>query len=197
MIRKLAPEIDRCKPGELNAAKLPHLKTVVCISDEAIDGMYRFPDLPSFGGQPQRDHLAKLASELQPDDAINIQFTSGTTGMQKGATLTHFNILNNGYFTGRTMRLGDADRLAIPVPLYHCFGMVMGVLTCITLGTTMVFPAEAFEPGSVLEAVSEEKCTALHGVPTMFIAELDHPDFAKIRLDESTHRNNGRGPLPD
>ena len=100
--------------------------------------------------------------------------------MPKGATLTHFNIINNGYFVGRAMKLGEADKLCIPVPLYHCFGMVMGVLTCVTTGATMVFPDEAFEPGSVLSAVSEEQCTALHGVPTMFIAELDHADFASF-----------------
>ena len=180
MIEKLAPEIATASPGQLEAKKLPHLKTVICISETTKPGMYRFEDVAGFGDVSQRDQLTKLKSELQPDDAINIQFTSGTTGMPKGATLTHFNIINNGYFTGRAMQLGKDDRLAIPVPLYHCFGMVMGVLTCITTGATMVFPDEAFEPGSVLAAVSEEKCTALHGVPTMFIAELDHEEFSKF-----------------
>ena len=180
MINKLAPELSECTPGELVSTKLPHLKTVICISDKNPAGMHKFSDIAGFGGDAQRQQLASLAGDLQPDDPINIQFTSGTTGMPKGATLTHFNIVNNGYFTGRAMKLGENDKLAIPVPLYHCFGMVMGVLTCITTGATMVFPDEAFEPGSVLAAVSEEQCTALHGVPTMFIAELGHPDFSSF-----------------
>ncbi|MGR8948353.1 MAG: AMP-binding protein [Gammaproteobacteria bacterium] len=188
MINKLAPEIKNCAAGELSAEKLPHLKTVICISDESPAGMHRFSDIAGFGGAAQQQQIVALASELQPDDPINIQFTSGTTGMPKGATLTHFNIVNNGYFVGRAMKLSEKDKLAIPVPLYHCFGMVMGVLTCITTGATMVFPDEAFEPGSVLAAVSEEKCTALHGVPTMFIAELDHPDFAAA---DFTHLRTG------
>jgi fatty-acyl-CoA synthase len=186
MIKKLAPEISASKAGDLKAKKLPHLETVICISETSHAGMHRFSELAGFGGPSQREQLVALENELQPDDAINIQFTSGTTGMPKGATLTHFNIVNNGYFTGRAMQLDENDRLAIPVPLYHCFGMVMGVLTCITTGATMVFPDEAFEPASVLAAVSEEKCTALHGVPTMFIAELDHPEFATF--DFSTLR---------
>ncbi|MGH8595262.1 MAG: AMP-binding protein, partial [Gammaproteobacteria bacterium] len=121
-------------------------------------------------------------SVLQPDDPINIQFTSGTTGSPKGATLTHFSIVNNGYFVGRLMHFNEQDRLCIPVPLYHCFGMVLGVLTCVTHGATMVFPGESFDPKSVLETVARERCTALHGVPTMFIAELDDPDFARFDL---------------
>ncbi len=178
MLGKLAPELADTLPGELNAARLPHLRSVVCICEDAPAGMYRFADVPGYGGEQQKLRLASVAETLQPDDAINIQFTSGTTGMPKGATLTHFNVVNNGYFVGRAMRLTETDRLCIPVPLYHCFGMVMGVLTCITNGATMVFPDEAFEPGTVLAAIAAEKCTALHGVPTMFIAELDHPEFA-------------------
>ncbi len=130
----------------------------------------------------ERDKLAALAGQLQFDDAINIQFTSGTTGFPKGATLTHHNILNNGFFIGEAMRLGPEDRLCIPVPLYHCFGMVLGNLACLTHGAAMVFPSEGFEPLATLEAVAAERCTALHGVPTMFIAEMDHPDFTKFDL---------------
>ncbi len=114
--------------------------------------------------------------------AINIQFTSGTTGFPKGATLTHHNIVNNGYFIGEAMRLTPEDKLCVPVPLYHCFGMVLGNLACVTHGAAMVYPAEAFDPISTLEAASAERCTALHGVPTMFIAELDHPRFAEFDL---------------
>jgi fatty-acyl-CoA synthase len=132
-------------------------------------------------GTTMNDLAAREAS-LQFDDPINIQYTSGTTGFPKGATLTHHNILNNGFFVGRTMRLTEADRVCIPVPFYHCFGMVLGNLACSTHGACMVVPGEAFDPQKALEAASEEKCTALYGVPTMFIAELDHPEFARFDL---------------
>ncbi|MBV8764130.1 MAG: AMP-binding protein, partial [Hyphomicrobiales bacterium] len=122
------------------------------------------------------------ASALQFDDPINIQFTSGTTGEPKGATLTHHNILNNGFFIGEAQRLSGHDRVCIPVPLYHCFGMVLGNLACITHGAAMIYPSEGFEPLATLEAVEKERCTALYGVPTMFIAELSHPDFARFDL---------------
>jgi fatty-acyl-CoA synthase len=121
-----------------------------------------------------------LGTLLQFDDPINIQFTSGTTGAPKGATLTHHNILNNGFFTAETMRLTEQDRLCIPVPLYHCFGMVMGVLGCLTHGAAMVFPGEGFDPLATLQTVADERCTALYGVPTMFIAQMDHPRFAEF-----------------
>ena len=182
MVRELAPELDACAPGALRAARLPHLRSVVCMAGDALPGMFRFADIAAAAGPAERERLAALAATLDPDDAINIQFTSGTTGMPKGATLTHFNVVNNGYFVGRAMKFSEHDRLCIPVPLYHCFGMVMSVLTCTTHGATMVFPGEGFEAGDVLAAVAAERCTALHGVPTMFIAELDHPDFAATDL---------------
>lgn len=182
MLRTLAPELAHCAAGALAAAKLPALRCVIAIDQDAHAGMYRFDDVAGFATDASRAALSALAPQLQPDDPINIQFTSGTTGMPKGATLTHFNIVNNGWFVGRAMRFSAHDRLCIPVPLYHCFGMVMSVLTCVTHGATMVFPADSFEPRSVLETVAAERCTALHGVPTMFIAELDHPDFAQFDL---------------
>jgi fatty-acyl-CoA synthase len=126
--------------------------------------------------------LAARQSEQEFDDPINIQYTSGTTGNPKGATLSHHNILNNGYFVARLQGLTERDRLCIPVPLYHCFGMVMGNLGCVTHGAAMIYPAESFEPAAVLETVQKERCTALYGVPTMFIAELAHPDFARYDL---------------
>lgn len=182
MLRELAPELDACTPGRLRAARLPALESVVCMGETAPAGMLRFADVAVAGGDSERAQVHTIEAQLDPDDAINIQFTSGTTGMPKGATLTHFNVVNNGYFVGRAMKFSAQDRLCIPVPLYHCFGMVMSVLTCTTHGATMVFPGEGFEPADVLAAVAAECCTALHGVPTMFIAELDHPDFAGTDL---------------
>ena len=178
MLRELAPELAECAPGSLRTARLPELRTVICTAEQPEPGMYRFADIAGLADAAARQKLAAVAPTLDPDDAINIQFTSGTTGMPKGATLTHHNIVNNGYFVGRAMRFTEADRLCIPVPLYHCFGMVMGVLTCVSHGATMVFPSEGFEPDAVLDALASERCTAVHGVPTMFIAELDHPTFA-------------------
>lgn len=182
MINDLAPELEHAEPGKLRAKRLPDLRCVIVISEEDVPGCFRFSGIASVNPEETAIALESRALAMQPDDAINIQFTSGTTGSPKGATLTHFNVLNNAYFVGQAMRLTENDRLCIPVPLYHCFGMVMSVLTCITHGATMVFPGEAFDPGSVLKAVSDERCTALHGVPTMFIAELEHPDFDQFDL---------------
>ncbi len=166
----------------VKANKLPHLKHIVRLGSEKTPGMLNFDDVATAGGNAERMKLADLAPKLQFDDAINIQFTSGTTGHPKGATLSHHNILNNGYFVAEGLKLTPADRLCIPVPLYHCFGMVMGNLGCLTHGATMVYPAEAFDPLATLQAIAEERCTALYGVPTMFIAQLDHPEFAKFDL---------------
>jgi fatty-acyl-CoA synthase len=162
--------------------KLPHLKHIVRLGTEKTPGMLNFDDLAKAGGNAEKAKLADLGPRLQFDDPINIQFTSGTTGFPKGATLSHHNILNNGYFVGEGLKLTPEDRLCIPVPLYHCFGMVMGNLGCLTHGSAMVYPAEAFDPLATLQAISEERCTALYGVPTMFIAQLDHPEFDKFDL---------------
>ena len=182
MVRDLAPEIDNGTPGQLEAEKLPHLRTVIRMGEEATPGMYNFAQIAAMGSDQERRSLTALSRELQFDDAINIQFTSGTTGFPKGATLTHHNILNNGYFVGEGIRMSEDDNLAIPVPLYHCFGMVMGNLACLTHGATMVYPGEGFDPTEVLQTIQDEKCTALYGVPTMFIAALDHPEFNKFDL---------------
>jgi fatty-acyl-CoA synthase len=182
MIGDLAPELAAAKPGELKAAKLPELRTLIRLGTAKTPGMLNFDDVGRLGGNRERQRLVELAGLLQFDDPINIQFTSGTTGFPKGATLTHHNILNNAFFCGEAMRFTEADRLCIPVPMYHCFGMVLGVLACVTHGSVMVYPGESFEPKAVLDAVQAERCTALHGVPTMFIAVLDHPDFKKYDL---------------
>ncbi len=182
MLRTLAPELGDCQPGGLQATRLPHLRTVIRMGTEHSAGMFNFEQVGLMSGVTERDRLANLASELKPDDPINIQFTSGTTGSPKGATLSHCNILNNGYLAGQGMRFTDADRLCIPVPLYHCFGMVLGNLACMTHGAAMIYPAPAFDALATLEAVQEERCTALHGVPTMFIGELDQPRFKEFDL---------------
>ncbi len=182
MIRTLAPQLDRCTPGRLSAAKVPTLTTVIRLGADQTPGMLNFDDLPELAGPLEQAELARLERELQFDDPINIQFTSGTTGQPKGATLTHHNILNNGFFIGEAMRLTDQDRLCIPVPFYHCFGMVLGNLACVTHRSCMVIPGEGFDPLAVLNAVQQERCTGLHGVPTMFITLLNHPDFRSFDL---------------
>jgi len=182
MLNTLLPELAKSLPGELRAARLPQLRAIIQIGGPKCPGTIAFADVAGMGGPRHREQLAELAATLQFDDAVNIQFTSGTTGSPKGVTLTHHNILNNGYFVGRAMRLTERDRICIPVPLYHCFGMVMGNLAAVTLGAAMVYPGEGFDPLATLETVEREKCTALYGVPTMFIAELDHPEFARFDL---------------
>ena len=182
MLNTLAPELADSKPGALQAEKLPHLRTVIRMGAGETAGMLNFGAVCGLGGEKDGDQLRALEGLLKPDDAINIQFTSGTTGNPKGATLTHCNILNNGYLAGEAMRLTEADRLCIPVPLYHCFGMVLAVLACVSHGSAMVFPGEAFDPLETLQTVEAEGCTALHGVPTMFITELDHPRFGEFDL---------------
>jgi fatty-acyl-CoA synthase len=182
MLRALAPELDNCDSNDLTSAKLPQLKLVIRLGRTRSAGCLNFEDVMQRGASSDRTRLARIATELQPDDAINIQFTSGTTGLPKGATLSHYNILNNGYFVGRGIGLTERDRICIPVPLYHCFGMVMGNLAAITQGAAMIYPSESFDPALTLEAVDRERATALYGVPTMFIAELETPEFARYDL---------------
>jgi len=182
MLYELAPELNACEPGQLKSAKLPDLEIVIRMGSAVSPGMLNFPVVCQAGGKKERARLEELKTELRPDDPINIQFTSGTTGSPKGATLTHCNILNNGYLTGAGMALSPGDRVCIPVPLYHCFGMVLGNLACFAHGATAVYPAEVFDPESTLRAVESERCTALHGVPTMFVTELSHPDFESFDL---------------
>ena len=186
MLQELAPELSQCIPGQLKSEKLPHLEIVIRMGDEPSDGMFNFQAVCNQGGDQESERLRELAVALLPSDNINIQFTSGTTGMPKGATLSHTNILNNAYHAGNTMHFTADDILCIPVPMYHCFGMVLGTLLCVAQGATMVLPCEVFDPEPVLQAVQDEKCTALHGVPTMFIAELDLPSFKAF--DVSTLR---------
>ncbi|OJJ19517.1 AMP-binding protein [marine bacterium AO1-C] len=180
MLYELAPELNTCPAGQLKSKELPNLTTIIRLHSDDSPGMYPWQYfIDTFAEDTSAEALAVQQTGLAFDEPINIQYTSGTTGYPKGATLSHHNILNNGYFVARTMNFTDQDRLIIPVPLYHCFGMVMGNLGCITHGATMIYPSEGFEPDKVLQAAEQDKATAIYGVPTMFIAELEHPDFDK------------------
>ncbi|APA86219.1 AMP-binding protein [Paraburkholderia sprentiae WSM5005] len=179
MLQELAPELATQAPGELHAVRLPELRYVIRMCDTETPGMLSFSDVIERGRASfDAARLDAIGATLSCREPINIQFTSGTTGHPKGATLTHRNVVNNARYIAMAMRLSEQDRLCIPVPLYHCFGMVLAVLACVSVGASMVFPGEGFDPAATLAATAEEQCTALHGVPTMFIAELDHPAFA-------------------
>ncbi|HEU0202371.1 MAG TPA: AMP-binding protein [Burkholderiaceae bacterium] len=183
MLQTLAPELATCEPGKLMSKRLPMLQFVIRMGPERTPGMLGYEEVMARGRAVlDAKALDAASAALNCHDAINIQFTSGTTGNPKGATLTHHNVVNNARFVAQAMRFTERDSLCIPVPLYHCFGMVLSVLACVSTGATMVFPGEVFEPGAALAAVAAERCTALHGVPTMFIAELDHPQFAQFDL---------------
>jgi fatty-acyl-CoA synthase len=182
MVRSLMPEMAAAVGGFIHAQRLPELRRIIQMSPDPAPGALAFAQVEALGRDADLAALAAVSARLSPDDPVNIQFTSGTTGAPKGVTLSHRNILNNGYFTGKGIDLGPEDRLCIPVPLYHCFGLSMGNLACVAHGAAMVYPGEGFDAVSTLRTVAEERCTALYGVPTMFIAELDHPDFGGFDL---------------
>ena len=189
MLTELLPELETSKPGELKNAELPFLEHVILVDPAAPGNTQRphpgfdtWPDLLAAGERVKQESLEMACAKLDIDDPINIQYTSGTTGFPKAVVLTHHNILNNAWFTAMAMHFTEIDRLCIPVPFYHCFGMVVSNLVCQTVGACGVLPAEHFDAGATLKAVSDERCTALHGVPTMFIAELEHPEFDSFDL---------------
>lgn len=181
----IVPELASSKPLDLNSSKLPYLKKVIMIGDETPPGMMNFRDICELGKSVPDAEFAAVEAALDCHDVINMQYTSGTTGFPKGVMLTHYNLINNGMAIGDCMKFTEKDRLCIPVPFFHCFGCVLAVMVCVTHGSTMV-PIEIFDPLKVLQAIEKEKCTAVHGVPTMFIAEIEHPDFRKY--DMSTLR---------
>ena len=182
MLCELCPELRKVSPGKLVSKEFELLTTIISTTESPISGIYSWDEFNHLGNESSDQLLVSRLEDQDMDDPINIQYTSGTTGFPKGATLSHHNILNNGYFVAETMNFDESDRLVVPVPLYHCFGMVMANLGCLTHGACAIYPSEAFEPEAVLDAVQKEKATALYGVPTMFIAELALPNFSEYDL---------------
>ena len=183
MLEEICPEIKKCKQGRLRTRNLPGLRRLIFLGEGRKHDWLLWQELSVLAQGVSNDLLAARQAELSFEDAINIQYTSGTTGFPKGVVLTHHNLVNNALFIGKSMNLSDRDRICIPVPFYHCFGMVLGNLTAVLAGATMVIPSATFDARSTLNAVEKERCTALYGVPSMFIAELDHPEFSRFRLD--------------
>ncbi|MBD8004817.1 AMP-binding protein [Bacillus norwichensis] len=181
MLYEIVPELKTSEPGKLQSKSLPYLKNVIILGEKRFPGMFLWSDILKLGEEVDDLTLARRQAELEPDDVINMQYTSGTTGYPKGVMLSHYNLINNANSIATCMEFTEKDRLCIPVPFFHTFGCVLGTLTSVTAGTTMVI-VEEFQAEQVLEAIEAEKCTALHGVPTMFIAELNHPDFEKYDL---------------
>ena len=184
MLNEVVPELKDSNPGELRSSQFPYLRNVICIPPhgdgadaETPAGMWAWDEMVAKHSEVSPEQLAARQSECLPDDPINIQYTSGTTGNPKGAMLTHHNLVSNGLYVGDAIELTENDRLCVPVPFYHCFGCVMGNLGCITHGSAIIIASEHFDPLKTLQALEQERCTALYGVPTMFIAQLDHPEF--------------------
>jgi fatty-acyl-CoA synthase len=195
MIRELVPELGNGGSGELRSSRLPELRHVISIAGKQ-DGCLSFDWILERGKQAGNKRLESVSSAVQIDDAVNIQFTSGTTGLPKGATLSHHNLVNNAFFVGEAAGIEPGSRVCIPVPLYHCFGMVMGNLGCVTHAATMVYPSESFDPLSTLEAIEAERCNVLYGVPTMFIAQLNHPEFSRFDLSSLRRGIMAGAPCP-
>ena len=181
ILYKLIPELKESEPGKLASERLPFLKNIILMGDKRHPGMYLWDDILKLSGSVSEKALDHRMERLKEHDVINMQYTSGTTGFPKGVMLTHSNLANNAANIAECMNLSKKDRMCIPVPFFHCFGCVLGTLACVTAGATMV-PVQEFNPKEVLSAVETEKCTALHGVPTMFIAELNDQDFASYDL---------------
>jgi fatty-acyl-CoA synthase len=179
----LVPELTATKTGPIQSQRVPALRRVIYLSADAEPGGMAWAEFLDLGTRIAAHELVARESTLQFDDPVNIQYTSGTTGSPKGATLSHHNILNNGYFVGEVLRYTEHDRICLPVPFYHCFGCVLGNLATVTHGSAVVIPGESFDPDATLQAIEEERCTSIYGVPTMFIAQLDHPRFSSVQLE--------------
>ena len=196
MLNTLLPELAASAPGQLNAAAVPSLRHLITIGPETAPGFTRFDAVATMATVEHRARLKTLVADSRAEDPLTILFTSGTTGAPKGATLSHRNILNNGLFMGGVCGMSEGDRMCVPVPLFHVGGMVCGVMCCLTRGATMVFPAEWFDPLATLEAIQEEACTAIIAVPTILIALLNHPDFARFDLSTMRTGVTGGSPVP-
>ncbi len=183
MFYEACPDAIEAQPGRISSEKFPFLRNVVFMGDISYNGMYTWDEFIAKGHSLDKEELKEREKMLSFDDPVNIQYTSGTTGYPKGVVLTHHSVLNNGYTIGSGMGFTSKDRLCIPVPFYHCFGMVLSNMACVTHGSTMIIPSPAFNAEAVLKTINDEKCTAVHGVPTMFIAELKHPNFHKYKYD--------------
>jgi fatty-acyl-CoA synthase len=195
MIRELVPELGNGGSGELQCSRLPELRLVISIAGKHA-GCLSFDWILESGERAGNKRLESVSRAIQVDDAVNIQFTSGTTGLPKGATLSHHNLINNAFFVGEATGIEPGSRVCIPVPLYHCFGMVMGNLGCVTHAATMVYPSESFDPLRTLEAIEAERCDVLYGVPTMFIAQLNHPEFPRFDLSSLRRGIMAGAPCP-
>jgi fatty-acyl-CoA synthase len=194
MIRELVPELGAAN-GELHSERLPELRHVISIAGKH-DGCLSFESISERGKHADNKRLEAVSAMVQMDDAVNIQFTSGTTGLPKGATLSHHNLINNAFFVGEATGIEPGSRVCIPVPLYHCFGMVMGNLGCVTHAATMIYPSEAFDPLKTMETIEAERCDVLYGVPAMFIAELNHPEFSRFDLSSLRRGIMAGAPCP-
>jgi fatty-acyl-CoA synthase len=181
IVNELCPTLKNSKPGQLNNPMLPYLKSVIYVGDKEYPGTYKFKDLYELADEVGEEALRAAGADLAPHDVINMQYTSGTTGFPKGVMLTHYNIINDGKAIGDCMKFTEEDRLCIPVPFFHCFGLVLAITACLTHGTSMV-PVDIYNPVKVMDAIQNENCTAVHGVPTMFIGMLDHPTFKNYRF---------------
>jgi fatty-acyl-CoA synthase len=181
ILKTIIPNFYEYEPGKLNNDRLPYLKNLIFIGDKKLEGMFNFNDLFKLSSNITDDEFINRKQSLKSDDVINMQYTSGTTGFPKGVMLTHYNIINNAFYVGRNLGLTYRDKLCIPVPFFHCFGCVLSTLNCVVHGSTMV-PIEIFDAEIVLKSIETEKCTALNGVPTMYIAEMQHPNFKKYDL---------------
>ncbi len=178
MLDEICPELRESRLGQLMSSTFPHLKWVIQLRGESHPGLMSWRQLVAAGEEISGDEVPAIEKQLTPNSPINLQYTSGTTGFPKGAVLTHRNLLLNGYYAGECQRISEKDRICIPVPLYHCFGCVLGTMCAVIRGATMVFPNECFLPEATLDAIESERCTAVYGVPTMFIAQLEHPTYA-------------------
>jgi fatty-acyl-CoA synthase len=196
LLEELAPELRTCAPGRLEAARLPTLKHIVYTSDAAQPGSWRWADVLELAAGIPDETLRRAEQQIDFDDPVSIQYTSGTTGRPKGAVLSHHSLVNNGFFIGECQQLTAADRICVPVPLFHCFGMVDANLAAMTHGAAIVLPSETFDPLASLQTIEAERCTALYGVPTMFIAQLEHPRFDEFNFDSLRTGLTGGAPVP-